>query len=63
MGTKMNVSSWNLEIHPIEKEHHLPNHHFFVFHVNFPGCTYIYIYTRNLKETKQCIYIYIHMIS
>ena len=65
-GNKDEVSLWNLKFHPIEKEHHLPNHHFFVFHVNFPGCTYIiyvciiHIHTRNLKETKQCLYIYIY---
>ena len=28
---------------PIERENHLPNLHF-GFHVNFPGCIYIYVH-------------------
>ena len=39
--------------HPIEKEHHLPNLHFWVQHVNYPGCIaygmiHIYISLRDL---------------
>ena len=66
MGTKMKVSLWNLKFHPIEKEHHLPNHHFFVFHVNFPR-VYIYnicvynSYTYKEFEGDQTMFIYIHI--
>ena len=37
--TPRKMNGWNLKNHPIEKENHLPNHHFQLPAVNLPGCT------------------------
>ena len=36
--TPRKINGWNLKIHPIEKETHLPNHHFQVQAVHLPRC-------------------------